>query len=295
MMLCNLRRAVSILALTLTLCCSVSSAFAHEWLGSWRVEREQPAPWVVSAGELFDALPLGSKLTFEATRMRGPGVLDCANAKYAVSTTPAEGLFQGGLPNPALDAERLGLPRTAVRGLSVNCDNGLFEFHQADVDSLLFALDNRIYTLSRSAGALAAAGAPEAAVQQLLEQHYAGDMGFLPALWSAKRPALAATLNAAIDGYFAAPWPSDEPPPINGDPLTNSQEYPTRFAVGAAALDGKLRRVTVGFADAHEQRQVDFVLQNEADAWRVVDLHYPDGHRFSDMLAERPEPTAEPR
>ncbi len=283
------RRRVPFLAmLVLSVCTVISNANAHDLLGTWRVVRQQPAPWVVKTDELFSALPLGSTVVFEASKVRGPGVLGCGDAHYEISNMPAEGLFQGGLPQPAADAERLGLPAGATRGLSLRCDTGLFEFHQVDASSLLFALDNRIYSLSRAAGALAVAGTPEAAVQGLLERHFAADMGFLPDYWKDKRPLLATELNVAVDGYFAAPWPSDEPPPINGDPLTNSQEYPTRFAVGVATLVDSEARLTVSFGDAYVNRPIEFLLQREDDDWRVIDLVYAGGHRFSEMLAARP-------
>ncbi|MGQ0800175.1 MAG: hypothetical protein ACT4NL_08705 [Pseudomarimonas sp.] len=281
-------RATLFAALVMVACTAVSNASANDLLGTWRIVRQQPAPWVVKADELFAPLSLGEVVVFEATRVRGPGVLRCGDAHYGLSEMPAEGLFQGGLPQPAADAQQLGFPAGVTRGLSLRCETGLFEFHLADANSLLFALDNRIYSLSRAPGALAAAGTPEAAVQQVLESHFAADMGFLPAYWKDKRAWLATELNAAIDGYFAAPWPTDEPPPINGDPLTNSQEYPTRFAVSAATLaDGKAR-VKVVFGDAHVQKQIEFLLQRESDQWRVSDLIYTDGHRFTEILAARP-------
>ena len=39
-----------------------------------------------------------------------------------------------------------------VAGVSLTCDRGIFEYHVADAQSILVALDNVIWTLNRSAG-----------------------------------------------------------------------------------------------------------------------------------------------
>lgn len=267
------------------------AAFATPALmGEWRLARLQPAPWVAE-GEAMPppGLQPGQRIRFEADALRGPGVLDCAGARYQALSIPAEGLFQGGLGAPRRQAEDLGLQPSPVPSLRLDCDAGSFDFHRADADTLLLALDSRILSFSRSAGALAPEGSPEAATQALLEAHYAGDMGFLPSAWEGKRAQLTRALQAAMDGWFAADWPSDEPPPINGDPLTDSQEYPTRFAVRAAQIEGASARVPVDFADAWRSRQIDFEWRHEHGAWRLADLVYADGSRFSQALAERPE------
>jgi hypothetical protein len=258
--------------------------------GDWRLVRLQPAPWIAEGEPLPPAsLQPGLRLRFEPEALRGPGVLDCTGARYEALSIPAEGLFQGGLSAPRSQAEALGLNPSPVPSLRLDCDAGSFDFHRADADTLLLALDNRILSFSRSAGALAPDGSPEAAVQGLLEAHYAGDMGFTPAAWAGKRGQLTRDLQAAMDGWFAAEWPSDEPPPINGDPLTDSQEYPTRFAVRAAWVEGESARVAVDLADAWRSRRLDFLLRQEDGAWRLADLVYPDGSRFSQALAGRPE------
>lgn len=93
---------------------------------------------------------------------------------------------------------RLGLAGASFKGVSVRCDTGVFEYHYADEDTMLLALDNRIWTLARTAGTRAAEAAPEGVVQRFLEAHFAGDMGFTPETADAERPARA--IGAAVLG-----------------------------------------------------------------------------------------------
>lgn len=262
---------------------------AEGWLGEWRVFLVQPAPWLGKGGTAPAALPVGARLRLRADGIEGPAPLACTRGRSEALMTPPEGLFQGQLDAPQAQALALGLATGARPGLRIDCSSGSWDFHAADADTLLFALDGRLYSLSRAAGALAAAAAPEAAVQALLERHFAGNRGFSIDAWSALREALSGGLWLAVEAYAAAPWPADEVPPINGDPLTDSQEPPTRFAVGAARLEGLRTEVPVRFADAYGERRLVYRLLQEDGRWRVQDLRYADGSWLSELLAERPQ------
>lgn len=279
-------------ALTLALA-AAASARDDGMVGDWRVYRVQPAPWVESERELGPAaLALGQRIVFEADGLSGPPVLRCERGQYQRLALPPEGLFQGGLPDPRRNAEALGFAVGEVSSWRLDCANASFDFHLADADSALFALDNRIYSFSRANGARAEEGSPAAAVQSLLEQHFAGDMGFTEALWADKRAALTAALNAEIDAYLAAAWPKDEVPPINGDPLTDSQEYPTRFAVRQAHGDGLRVPVEVDFADAWTSKRLVYTMEFDPEfedgRWLLRDVHGESGESFTDVLRERP-------
>jgi hypothetical protein len=254
--------------------------------GDWRIVRGVPAPWAPDAP--FDADVIGRQLTFGAHDVLGPGVLACAGATYETTLTTAEGVFQGALPAPAHEhAAALGLIDMPVLGLRVSCDSGVFDFHQVDDDGLLFALDNVVWTLDRSPGARAVDGAPEAQVQALLERHFAGDMGFEADTVARKRDLLDPALGVAIDAWLARPASDDEAPVINGDPFTDSQEYPTRFVVGQASFDDAAAQVPVLFSDGRRERGVTFVLQRANDGlWRVADVRYEDGSTLAGLLAE---------
>ena len=192
---------------------------------------------------------------------------------------PAEGLFQGGLPAPAkkLAREVLGFARLPVAGISLHCDAGLYEFHQADAQSMLVAVNNVIWTLDRSPAAFAAATSPSGVMQRFLEQHFADDMGFLKPDVMAKRAFFTDSLIRRIDRYFAKPSPKDETPAIDGDPFTDSQEYPTRFSVGAGKVTGDRATVRVRFADGYRVRRVTYLLRSQSGTWRIDDIHYDGG------------------
>lgn len=262
---------------------------AEDWLGEWRVFLTQPAPWLADAQASTSALPVGARLRLRADGIDGPAPLACTRGRSEALMTPPEGLFQGQLDAPQTQALALGLAAGARPGLRIDCGSGSWDFHAADADTLLFALDGRVYGLSRAAGALAAAAAPEAAVQALLERHFAGERGFSIDAWSALRERLSDDLWRAVEAYAATSWQADEVPPINGDPLTDSQEMPSRFAVGAARLEGLRADVPVRFADAYGERELVFLLLQENRRWRVQDLRYADGSRLGELLAERPQ------
>jgi hypothetical protein len=256
-------------------------------LGRWRFVRAVAAPWTVrgTPGKSDPRGWIGTTIQFHPDRVVGPGVLSCGRADYTPTRGGADALFQGSLPAPAARAaELLGLTDARVAGTSLNCDAGLFEFHRADRNTMLVALDDVIWTLDRSPGAFAPASAPAGVVQRLLERHFAGDMGFDATTVREKRDWLSDGLRTHITRYFAKPRPSDEVPPIDGDPFTDSQEYPTRFSVANGVVRGSHASVTVRFADGHRVRPVVFILRRDRGAWRVDDLRYESGETLDAML-----------
>jgi hypothetical protein len=259
------------------------------WFGRWMLQQAQQAPW--DAGDSGPrALPPRRALELGAAIARVPGLPDCGDPRYALLQSSPEGLFQGGLDGhgrAAASARALGFAEGAVPGLRIDCANSTLDLHRLDDQTLVYALDNVLYTASRSPGALADDDDPEAAAQALLVAHLAGDMGFTEALWAAKAARLSPALAASLRGYFAAPW-QDAVPPINGDPLTDSQEYPTRFAVGAAAVDGQRASVPVQFADGWQAWRVSLELVAENGGWKLDEVRGRDGSGLRTLLAERP-------
>ncbi|MBM3521977.1 MAG: DUF3828 domain-containing protein, partial [Alphaproteobacteria bacterium] len=133
------------------------------------------------------------------------------------------------------------------------------------------------------------ARSPEAVVQRLLVDHFTHDMAFTPETAARKRRVFTAGLNAAVARYFAQDFAKDEPPPINGDPITNSQDYPTRFAIARAMSAGAKAAVRVAFADEGRTQPIDFRLRrDDGGTWRIDDIVYPDGSTFRQALASRP-------
>jgi hypothetical protein len=83
---------------------------------------------------------------------------------------------------------------------------------------------------------------------------------------------------------FARPAPRDEPPVINGDPFTDSQEYPSGFTLGTILRAGSRATVPVRFDEGGRYKVVEYRLQLSGTTWRVDDLHYPDGATFRGLL-----------
>lgn len=279
-----------VIGVVLLVLLSPAQAAVDDWFGRWMLQQAQPAPWDGGDGGKR-VLPPRLALQLGKDLAGVPGLAECTTPVYSLIASPPEGLFQGGLDGDGRAASRaraLGFAEGAAPGLRIDCPNSTLDLHRLDGETLVYALDNVLYTASRSTGALAAEDRPEAAAQALLVTHLAGDMGFTEALWAGKAAWLSQGLAASLRGYFAAPWPDDEVPPINGDPLTDSQEYPSRFAVGAATVEGQRASVPVQFADGWQAWRVSLELVVEEGGWRLDEVRGRDGSGLRALLAERP-------
>lgn len=260
-----------------------SAAAEAPLAGKWRITRAVVAPWADEAAAGEPSLAVGATVRFRARSIVGPHPIGCQNAQFAPSDVPVEGLFQGAGLTPE-DAIALGLAGRNFSGVSVTCDSGVFEYHRADGESLLLALDNRIWTLDRTPGSRASASSPEGVVQRFLEAHFAGDMGFHPTAVNRKQEYLSQELKAKISDYFAKGADPDETPEVNGDPFTDSQEYPARFAVRLDDRSTPGISAPVEFSDAFTRKTVLFEMKREKGRWRINDLVYEDGKSFSALL-----------
>ena len=131
------------------------------------------------------------------------------------------------------------------------------------------------------------AAAPATTVTTLYTHHFAHDMAFTPAGISERSAWLAPDLVASCRAYFAKPTPPDEVPEINGDPFTDSQEYPTAFRVGQAELHGDRAVVPVVLSwPGGTTRTVKVGVARIGDAWLVSDVAYESGPSFRKLLAE---------
>jgi hypothetical protein len=148
----------SVILLMLWLAALPAMAADSPIFGSWTIAKAEPAPWVEPS--LHPTLAreakayLGKQLVFVPGRVRGPQPLGCTHAVIEPSAFPPDMLFQGGLPEgKQADAARaLGFPEGMVKGVELNCSTGLFSYHFRDDDTVLVALSDNIYTLTRRKG-----------------------------------------------------------------------------------------------------------------------------------------------
>jgi hypothetical protein len=248
------------------------------------------APWSSDKDAKIDLVRyLTRTVQVSATAFRGLAPFDCLSPRYEPTAVPPEGLFQGNLPAPAAAAARaLGMAPGVVHGLQLSCATGDFEFHLVDPLHLMVAIDNVIWTLDRSPGALAAPTSAEGVVQALLERHFAGSMSFDSALIQRLSPFLSSVLTSRIGRYLATSVRADKVPAIEGDPFTGMQAHPTRFSVPRAMSTGTGTVVAVRFSDDHASRTVRYLMRADPSGWRVDDLGYDDGRALTDQL---PVPT----
>lgn len=61
-------------------------------------------------------------------------------------------------------------------------------------------------------------------------------------------------------------------PDINGDPFTDSQEYPDRFTLGEASATAAQGRVRGTLYGAGARRELDYLLAREPGGWVVDDI-----------------------
>lgn len=145
------------LLIGLTMCAlALGGCSQPTFLGTWTIERVEPAPW--ADGTAPDAaiadLYVGKTVAFEAARIDGPALLACANPKYTFEEVPAEGLFQGNVGGPNADAAAAEAAARAlgftppVHSMMTACEHDIV-FHQRDATYAAFALDNMIFWMVR--------------------------------------------------------------------------------------------------------------------------------------------------
>lgn len=129
----------------------------HAILGAWTITRYQIAPWVTHGEDRKDleadgAAHLQLKVEFAPHEViaKDP-VLGCTAAVYEPTSFPPEAIFQGNLPEPDQQkiAAALGFPAGEIAGFDLDCSTGLFSFHFTDADTILFALSDVVYWLTR--------------------------------------------------------------------------------------------------------------------------------------------------
>jgi hypothetical protein len=135
------------------------AAAAERFFGQWAIAGAVTAPWAARAGDASDELEakrlIGKRVEISAGALRAPAPLGCAKPTYAFHDRSAEMLFEGGLiadgdgkpTDPVVVARALGIEAKTSRVMTASCSE--VEFVLLDPDTLLFGLNNRVFTMKR--------------------------------------------------------------------------------------------------------------------------------------------------
>lgn len=122
------------------------------FFGVWTITKAVPAPWIdrTKASDPFLARRwVGKKIIFFRSGIDAPFPLGCDAPRYRTVELPPEGLFQGNLKSPTIEAQALGFRAGApVTTLQTDCEH-FIDYHFVNYSTAMFALDNTIYTLRR--------------------------------------------------------------------------------------------------------------------------------------------------
>jgi len=146
---------------------AASAALAHAddfpFAGKWKITGAVHAPWedpahpmVTDDEQRYD----GKAVTITRNSIKGPDLLGCGKTEITVETLPYASLFEGGLaddpkdPAGAYDEEKakklaaeLGFTSEPVPTLYQGCSE--ISLHLRDANTLLFGLNDRIFTMKR--------------------------------------------------------------------------------------------------------------------------------------------------
>jgi Protein of unknown function (DUF3828) len=133
---------------------------------------------------------------------------------------------------------------------------------------------------------------PETVVTKFYKYHFSHDMAFTQEALKHRSAWFTPELLEACRVYFAIPENPDEPPYIEGDPFTGSQEYPNRYSVGKGVISDTFARVPVIFTwkeDGHSTKG-EVVLKNLKGKWLIDDVEFPDQDSVRKLLTDASKP-----
>ncbi len=116
--------------------------------------------------------------------------------------------------------------------------------------------------------------------------HFRHGMGFTKASVARKAKWLSVDLLHQLNAELDRPKDPALVPNINGDPFTDSQEFPKRFVVGKAEIRGDVTRIPVIFIGNGHRRTVAARLRKTSEGWRLDDLVYEDGRTLRGTLGK---------
>lgn len=132
---------------------------------------------------------------------------------------------------------------------------------------------------------------PESVVRNFYDFHFSHDMGFTPEAVKQRSAWLTPEMLEACRAYFAIPQNPEEPPMIDGDPFTNTQEYPSSLSVGVANTKETSSRVDVTFTWKEAgvpARKAVVLLKMVGGKWLIDDIEFADRDSMRKLLATNP-------
>jgi hypothetical protein len=157
----RLRSGFAVLAICVMAGCFLGPAAAGErFVGQWSITGAVRAPWAPRPGDASDEQEakrlIGKRVEISAGALRAPAPLGCARPSYAFHDTTPDMLFEGGLnadgdgkpTDPVVVARALRLENKTLRAMTASCSE--VEFVLLDPDTLLFGLNNRVFTMKRA-------------------------------------------------------------------------------------------------------------------------------------------------
>ena len=151
---------LALAALALCALTTIGAQAQERFAGRWMIVSAVAAPWAShpqdSVNEAEAKRFVGQAMTIAAKSLSGPEPLGCAHATYAFRNTTADGLFEGALTadaagkpaDAAAAARALGVSAKRVRAMTASCSE--VEFVLAGPDTILFGLNDRVFTAKRS-------------------------------------------------------------------------------------------------------------------------------------------------
>ena len=115
---------------------------------------------------------------------------------------------------------------------------------------------------------------PFVVVQQFFQAHFAHDMAFTEASVNAKQAWFTEDFYKKLSAELKKPVPKGQVPSVDGDPFTDSQEYPKSFRVTHSDVKGDKALVTVDFLWPDDKTTVQVALIKTAKGWLIDDILY---------------------
>lgn len=138
------------------------------------------------------------------------------------------------------------------------------------------------------AAAPASQGGPAAEASRVVEAfytyHFRHDMALTPRGLAARRRWIDPALYGELRDQMGRDRKSKEAPVIDGDPFTNSQEYPTSFEIGEARVSEGIVRVAVVLVWPSERRTISVEVFERDNRWRIRDIRYDQTSSLRDLL-----------